>query len=194
MHSSLGAHSGSTQATPPCHPLVGRFSLPFRPLAFSPHNHRDSWKLLHPSNNMHLPKQTTFSANLQSMQSAGLYGGHSSAFVPASFAFLPFPYPLSVLPGVDRYPYSPLNTSPPFSRHDVSDNLTSTSTSAPKLQGASGCLELSSSAPGTDAAGGSSSSQTEKVDCADLRELEQFALSFKSRRIKLGFTQTNVGE
>ena len=33
-----------------------------------------------------------------------------------------------------------------------------------------------------------------KVDCEELRELEQFALSFKARRIKLGYTQTNVGE
>jgi hypothetical protein len=34
----------------------------------------------------------------------------------------------------------------------------------------------------------------EHVDSAELRELEQFAANFKSRRIKLGFTQTNVGK
>ena len=33
-----------------------------------------------------------------------------------------------------------------------------------------------------------------KADEGKLRELEQFAANFKSRRIKLGFTQTNVGE
>lgn len=32
-----------------------------------------------------------------------------------------------------------------------------------------------------------------KADEAKLRELEQFAANFKSRRIKLGYTQTNVG-
>lgn len=31
------------------------------------------------------------------------------------------------------------------------------------------------------------------VNGADLRELEKFATSFKARRIRLGFTQTNVG-
>ena len=38
--------------------------------------------------------------------------------------------------------------------------------------------------------------QTEDVETDDgkLRELEQFAANFKSRRIKLGYTQTNVGE
>ena len=33
-----------------------------------------------------------------------------------------------------------------------------------------------------------------EMDDSKLRELEQFAASFKSRRIKLGYTQTNVGE
>ena len=38
--------------------------------------------------------------------------------------------------------------------------------------------------------------QAEEVETDDgkLRELEQFAANFKSRRIKLGYTQTNVGE
>lgn len=31
------------------------------------------------------------------------------------------------------------------------------------------------------------------VNAADLKELERFAASFKARRIRLGFTQTNVG-
>jgi Pou domain - N-terminal to homeobox domain len=42
--------------------------------------------------------------------------------------------------------------------------------------------------------------QTGSVDCpqqavnaAELKELERFASSFKARRIRLGFTQTNVG-
>jgi len=34
----------------------------------------------------------------------------------------------------------------------------------------------------------------EHVNSADLRELERFASNFKSRRIRLGFTQTNVGK
>lgn len=34
----------------------------------------------------------------------------------------------------------------------------------------------------------------EYVDNAELRDLEQFASNFKTRRIKLGYTQTNVGE
>ena len=34
----------------------------------------------------------------------------------------------------------------------------------------------------------------EHVNSADLRELEKFASNFKSRRIRLGFTQTNVGK
>ena len=34
----------------------------------------------------------------------------------------------------------------------------------------------------------------EVVDRAELKDLEQFAACFKSRRIKLGYTQTNVGE
>ena len=33
-----------------------------------------------------------------------------------------------------------------------------------------------------------------KADEGKLRELEQFAANFKSRRIKLGYTQTNVGK
>ena len=32
------------------------------------------------------------------------------------------------------------------------------------------------------------------VNSAELKELERFASSFKARRIRLGFTQTNVGE
>lgn len=31
------------------------------------------------------------------------------------------------------------------------------------------------------------------VNSADLKELERFAANFKARRIRLGFTQTNVG-
>ena len=34
----------------------------------------------------------------------------------------------------------------------------------------------------------------EYVDNAELRDLEQFASNFKTRRIKLGYTQTNVGK
>src|SRR6218665_1487301 len=37
-------------------------------------------------------------------------------------------------------------------------------------------------------------SDEQLVNNADLRELEKFATSFKARRIRLGFTQTNVGK
>ena len=36
--------------------------------------------------------------------------------------------------------------------------------------------------------------QSDDVQEGELRALERFASSFKTRRIKLGFTQTNVGK
>lgn len=44
------------------------------------------------------------------------------------------------------------------------------------------------------AATGSPSLGQEVIQNAELKKLEQFAASFKARRIKLGYTQTNVGE
>ena len=41
---------------------------------------------------------------------------------------------------------------------------------------------------------GSGTQEEWKADEGKLRELEQFAANFKSRRIKLGYTQTNVGK
>ena len=38
------------------------------------------------------------------------------------------------------------------------------------------------------------SGEQEQVDTDELHKLEKFAINFKSRRIKLGYTQTNVGE
>ena len=52
-----------------------------------------------------------------------------------------------------------------------------------------GSLRSATEAPPTPVATGE-----EEIETADLKSLEDFAASFKARRIKLGYTQTNVGK
>ncbi len=111
----------------------------------------------------------------------------SSAFSPAamatssaaSVAVLPLPYRMAVVAGHKSRP-NPDNLPHPFwPGHHLACSLPQSvpdeMKEAPqRALGSPECLE--------------------KVPGSDLRELEQFAASFKSRRIKLGYTQTNVGK
>ncbi len=61
--------------------------------------------------------------------------------------------------------------------------------------GGTGEFSLQAAAAVAAAAGGPHHGGDEaEADDGKLRELEQFAANFKSRRIKLGYTQTNVGK
>jgi hypothetical protein len=96
------------------------------------------------------------------------------------FPFFPFPYHLNLA----------LLSS---GSHSSSDALVPPPPGPPPLPPPPPGMEVPS--PGS-LDGGShhdSGDASPKVDCEELRELEQFALSFKARRIKLGYTQTNVG-
>ncbi len=74
-------------------------------------------------------------------------------------------------------------------------HLTQTSNDNPKNVDEKFSFSLfnSTPSPGFSLSNGAHDEERE-TDDSKLRELEQFAASFKSRRIKLGYTQTNVGE
>jgi len=97
-------------------------------------------------------------------------------------AFRPPPPPPRALPGPRPLPGSsraPANwSSLIFSSRGPRDPMTSSSASL---------LHGTTASPGED-------SQCAGVIHDELQELERFAASFKARRIRLGFTQTNVGQ
>ena len=135
-------------------------------------------------------------------------------------ALFPLPYPLGLirpgvpgvpgslvpgvgLPGVPGVPEASCGCSPPLSRlsphyslasplTDSLNDVTSYVTSG--LTGALSVGMLADSQGSRPVLPLGSSITAEHVDSAELRELEQFASNFKTRRIKLGYTQTNVGE
>ena len=154
-----------------CHPFLGRLTLPFG--LFPPLSTRltEPCRAVHPSvTNKTLGALGVFPPTFE-----------SSAFSPAKsarpwslqygpcMALVPTPGSLSLGDGVS----SPLWNAVQ-SRHGQNISRDASSVS-PRLRSTPSPAE-------------------EQIDTADLRDLEQFAANFKSRRIKLGFTQTNVGE
>ena len=157
---------------PSCHAFWGRLALPFGLLPTMPARPPDPCRPI-----QDLATKTPHSPS-------GLPTLESSAFTPTIKSGVRWPLPyqtcMTLLPSpgsltlVDPTPGPLWSPARSHRSERVSDSPT-------PRQG----LQLTGSpGPGTE----------EKVDTADLRELEQFASNFKSRRIKLGFTQTNVGE
>ena len=156
------------------HHWFARLPMPLQPLALPPLSTTEPpWKVL----NSNLQKSNPFSPSWPA-----LCGPNPGALVPSnsSFAMFPLPYRMALLH--NQRPSFPSVTHPAVGPTEESS---STHT---------GPLFLENLDDGDRANIFSVASPTEKVDNADLRELEQFAASFKSRRIKLGFTQTNVGK
>ncbi|KAK2158771.1 hypothetical protein LSH36_164g05029 [Paralvinella palmiformis] len=156
-----------------CHPIFGRIPLPFGFLSTSPL-----------STQLHDPYPTLQST----LTAANPYGGalnflpptlESSAFSPTK-SFRPWPLHYGACMTLIHAPGSLGYPDPASGRMWPSSS-----------QRALGQSVLGDGEP--EVARNSPPPGEEQVDGADLRDLEQFAANFKSRRIKLGFTQTNVG-
>ena len=163
-----------------CHPIFGRFALPF---GFLPPSPLCTQLAAGPCPSVQSTITNSVYGNV-----TGSTGGldylpsplQSSAFSPPG-PFRPWPVQYGACMTLIRTPPRSLG---------IPD--TTTHRTWPSPQSTLGQNVLGDNDAQTNR--NSPSSAEEHVDSADLRDLEQFAANFKSRRIKLGFTQTNVGK
>ncbi|ELT90025.1 hypothetical protein CAPTEDRAFT_206397 [Capitella teleta] len=168
MHSSFGSKFWTPDSA--FNTLLPHLPLPFRSLAFPPIS-RDTFKF-------YQTHQFDAFVKPPACFPPVFYGGPSSGL-----PLLPLQHSLPALHSTSARFNAITSAASPSVRSHVLDNEDAHQLSPLKFD------HLTPNEENRD-----SSSAVDSVDSADLRELEQFALNFKSRRIKLGFTQTNVAE